>query len=795
MITHAPHLGQLLDRLRGVKARGQGWRAVCPAHDDTRPSLDVDLAHDGKVLLCCRSAGCKPADIVRSVGLALTDLFPAEEGRRRAASTRPSATPKIPVFTSAAEAVASLEHRHGRRSATWTYHSTAGDPVGLVVRWNLTDGRKDIRPLALHPDGWRVGAMPEPRPLYQLPAIAAADLVLVVEGEPAADAGRELGFTTTTSPGGASSAAKADWGPIAGKTVWVLPDHDEPGRKYAATVCAALERLTPVPAVKVIHLPGLPDAGDLVDWVASGGTREELLRIAAAPVAIAPPTRTTEATPPVTPATEAEPPKVMLSDSGNSWQFRADHLDGVRFVDDWKTWLVYDGARWQADRTRQIDALAKRTATRLFVEASAEFHAAARMLQESADEHSESRAKRAATAADAHLAHAKKLHDARVMQRMLGLARSEPGIGLTPGAFDACHWLLNTPSGTLDLRTAELRSHRREDYITRLCPTPYDPCAACPNWERFLDLVFAGDREVVGFVQRLFGYALTGDTSEQVLAVFWGGGANGKSTLLEVAMEVLGAEYSMKAPQALLMARDHEAHPTERADLFGKRLVVAVETDQGRRLSESLVKELTGGDTIRARRMRENFFQFTPTHKLILCTNYRPEIRGTDSGIWRRIRLLAFPVRFWNPATKPAAGEERPDHLRADPGMKEKLLAERAGILAWMVRGCVAWRESGLGSPPAVVDATAEYRGEEDVLGQFLSECCERLPTAKVKSASLYAAFKAWGQSAGLDHIMGVRSFGESITHAGFGKKRSGGIQYLGLKLKTDEVEQWNTAE
>jgi putative DNA primase/helicase len=238
------------------------------------------------------------------------------------------------------------------------------------------------------------------------------------------------------------------------------------------------------------------------------------------------------------------------------------------------------------------------------------------------------------------------------------------------------------------------------------------------------------------------------------------------------------------------MARTHEAHPTERADLHGKRLVVAVETEDGRRLAESLVKELTGGDTIRARRMKENFFEFAPTHKLVLCTNHKPTIRGSDNGIWRRIRLVPFNARFWNPDEPRKPGEDRPEHLKADKAMKEKLLAEREGILAWMVRGCLDWRRSGLGLPRKVAEATSEYRDEEDLRGRFVGEVCqlgkdEGGKEYRVKASHLYLAFKEWGLGQGIAEpdLPTQRSFGLAMTAAGFRRNARGSI-YLGIRIR-----------
>jgi putative DNA primase/helicase len=247
-------------------------------------------------------------------------------------------------------------------------------------------------------------------------------------------------------------------------------------------------------------------------------------------------------------------------------------------------------------------------------------------------------------------------------------------------------------------------------------------------------------------------------------------------------MAMMGPDYAMKAPQNLLMARDRDPHPTERADLHGKRLVCAIETDEGKRLAESLIKELTGGDTIRARRMRENFFQFSPTHKLILCSNHKPQVRGTDHGTWRRLRLVPFTARFWNPDVPPAPGETRSEHLRAVKGMKDQLLAEAPGILAWAVQGCIDWQANGMGCPEKVAAATSTYRQEENLLSRFIADRCEVHASNWVKASELFSAFRAWCQFVGVESPPSQRSFGLMMTEAGYGRN-SNGTKYSGLSL------------
>lgn len=322
-------------------------------------------------------------------------------------------------------------------------------------------------------------------------------------------------------------------------------------------------------------------------------------------------------------------------------------------------------------------------------------------------------------------------------------------------------------------------------------PTPYDPSARCPAWELFLDRVFprdpqrpelGGNPAVVGFLQRLLGYCLTGEVLTNLLPIFWGGGSNGKSTLLDVVQDVVGAAYAMQAPPGFLMSKHTEGHPTELADLWGKRLVVATETAQNRRLDEALVKQLTGGDKIRARKMRQDHWEFSPTHKLILCTNHRPTVKGNDHGIWRRLLLVPFRVQFWDPAK----GESGHELYRVDLGMKARLRAEAPGILAWMVRGCLDWQAKGLEQPAEVQDVTREYREEEDVLGQFLADRCVRDPAAQVYLKDLHQDYVQWCDANG-ERPMIHRLLSGELRGRGFEIKpgHAGSPKVLGLATRT----------
>lgn len=412
------------------------------------------------------------------------------------------------------------------------------------------------------------------------------------------------------------------------------------------------------------------------------------------------------------------PRRYPLTDYGNAERLVTLHGSDIRYCHLWNKFLVWDGTRWRLDDTAEVIRRAKLTIRGLYGEA-----------QQIADEH-----ERAALAK-----HAIRSEATAKIEAMIRSATSENGIPILPDELDVDPWVLNVHNGTLDLRTGELRPHRREDRITKLAPTTYDAAASCPTWDTYLRRVFGENAALIAFMRRLTGYSLTGQTVERILATLHGGGANGKTTYLEVIGSLLG-DYAMRAPATTLLAKRDTGIPNDIARLKGARFVWTSETEEGRRLAEALLKEVTGGDTLTARFMRGEWFDFRPEFKVWLATNHKPVIKGTDSAVWDRIRLVPFNVRI--------PEGERDKHLAA------KLRAELPGILAWAVRGCLEWQRDGLGTPEEVRQATDSYRTEMDILGQFLAECCIRLPHVAVTVSSLYDAYVKWCKDTGEQHPM-----------------------------------------
>jgi putative DNA primase/helicase len=449
---------------------------------------------------------------------------------------------------------------------------------------------------------------------------------------------------------------------------------------------------------------------------------------------------------------KAQAPSFNLTDLGNAARLVHRHGRNLRYCWLWRKWLVWDGKRWVKDDTGEVYRLAKETVASIYQEAAAAPD----------DEDRKALAK-----------HAMRSEAGARIKEMVDLARSD--VPVMPDELDASPDLLNTESGTIELRTGELREHRREDLITKLAPVEYRPDAPAPAWDAFLERVLPGE-ELRAFVRRAAGYSATGDTSEQCMFINHGGGANGKSTFQEAIASALG-DYAMRAPTEMLLTKRSGGIPNDIARLKGSRFVASSETEEGRRLAESLIKDLTGQDTVTARFLWAELFEFTPTHKLWLSTNHKPEIRGTDNAIWRRIRLIPWSV------TIPPAEQ--------DKKLPATLRRELAGILAWIVRGCLEWRREGLQAPNEVRKATGEYRAEMDVLAGFLAQCCE-LETGHWEYAkNLYDCYKRWCDENG-ERPEPQRKFGGRLGERGFQRDRGGsrgaGI-WRGVRLTEGEKE------
>jgi putative DNA primase/helicase len=421
------------------------------------------------------------------------------------------------------------------------------------------------------------------------------------------------------------------------------------------------------------------------------------------------------------------------TDQGNAERLVAEHGHDLRYAPG-IGWLASDGRRWRRDEDGEPLRRMKSTVRGMYVEAAG--------LDDDTDR--KAAAKWAATSES----------ESR-LRAAVSLAESELDIIVRSTDLDAAPLLLNVENGTLDLSTGRLREHRRADLLTKLAPVTYRPDARSRRWERFLADVTGGDLELAEFLQRAVGYTLTGDTGEEVLFFAHGPAATGKTTMLEALKGVLG-DYAATADFEAFLARPASGGArSDIARLAGARLVIGVEVDDGKRLAEGLLKQLTGGDTITARFMYRDLFEFRPAFKLWLAANHRPKVNGDDEAMWRRILQIPF--------TNVVPPDQR------DPSLKRALTADpdvRSAILTWAVQGCLEWQQHGLGIPAAVRDYTAEYRAENDPLADWLTDCCALTPDAATSAGDLRASYEHHAQRNG-DRPISSRKFGEALRARG----------------------------
>lgn len=364
----------------------------------------------------------------------------------------------------------------------------------------------------------------------------------------------------------------------------------------------------------------------------------------------------------------------------------------------------------------------------------------------------------------------RRCESASAVNGILQIARALRPFAVHAKDMDADPWLFNVDNGTFDLRTREIRPHDPADLITKVAGCGFNPYALGPQFDRFIAEILPDD-EVRQYVQRLLGGAMFGMIRDHVLPIFTGEGSNGKSTLVELVRSVFGS-YAIAAEPELLVDNGN-AHPTGQADLLGIRFATTVETDAGRRLATATVKRLTGGDTIRARRMRQDFFEFQPSHTIVMVTNRLPNVQGDDPAIWRRIQVVPFDVKIVDP----------------DLGLGDKLRLEMPYILGWLLNGYRQWSESGLAPPDAVMTRTNEYKTDSDALGRFLAECTMASPAGYIRARQMWDAWRSWCEDNG-EKPGAEQHFAKALRTNGFEQvRRNAGNVWIGLTLLTGEEE------
>lgn len=441
-----------------------------------------------------------------------------------------------------------------------------------------------------------------------------------------------------------------------------------------------------------------------------------------------------------------------FDDTGNAQRFVDLFGDKVRYCYTDKRWLWYDGRKWCTDMTGTVKRLADKAVACMAAEAKV-------YAQLDADEGTDM--------AKAFEKHMKSCRSNKSKNAMLSEVMHH--VPVLPAQMDRFKTVLNTPGGVIDLRSGGISPHDPMTYLTKMTAVEYSENADCPRWLAFLDDIFRGDKDLIRYVQKAVGYSLTGSTTEQCAFFLYGTGRNGKSTFIDIIRDIFG-DYAANIQPETIMVRSNQstAINSDIARLKGARIVTSVEPNEGVRINEGLLKQLTGDDTVTARKLYGDEFEFKPEFKLWMATNHKPVIRGTDTGIWRRIHMIPFTVQI---------PEEKIDRR-----LKYKLSAELTGIFRWAVEGCLLWQKEGLKMPRAVLEEVREYRREMDVISAFVEDKCTVGKGLSVKSSQLFAEYLNWAEQNN-EYRMSSTKFGMELAKRFEKVKTRSGAYFNGINL------------
>lgn len=440
-------------------------------------------------------------------------------------------------------------------------------------------------------------------------------------------------------------------------------------------------------------------------------------------------------------------------DTGNADRFNDIYGTLVKYSYIDKAWYYYDGKVWLQDNTGEVRKMVDTTVEIMGKEPLS--------VPENADDETREALEKAKEK------HVKRSRSNAGKNAMMDELKHR--LSVLPEEFDKDKSLFNTQSGFLSLSDGLLHEHEINKMFTRVSNVEYTESVDCPMWEEFINQIFNNDKELINYIQKCVGYSLTGSTREQCMFILYGHGSNGKSVFLEIISELMGNYAMTMQAQTIMVKQSQSSANSDIARLKGARLVTSSEPNEGVRLDEGLVKQLTGGDKVTARHLYGKEFEFEPEFKLWLATNHKPIIRGTDDGIWRRLNLIPFTVQI-------------PDEKK-DKNLKFKLQTELQGILKWAIDGCLMWQREGLKKPQSVVAASQDYRSEMDQIGTFIETCCETGLGLKISGGELYKVYREWASDNG-EHTFTNTKFGREISKK-YSKEKAGGFMvYKGITLK-----------
>lgn len=617
-------------------------------------------------------------------------------------------------------------------------------PIMCIPAWNPADMKQPCGYLRMHIDGKLIklkNGKEEKYPsignkgLYGLPWLLKRQYERIVFCEGVRDclAAISLGLHATANNCGAGKWDDS-WGETVfkDKTVYLVPDCDKPGIKGADKQARYLSKIAK--EVKTASLPYEPETGqDLNDYIIRDKhTREDIEQLLNAASIFIPQMKEQPVCENISLSDQRLLSSFPWTDVGAAQMFVHLYKDLFRYDNDSGKWLWFNGKLWDRKYGE--------------VKAREHFIKAARLLREEAlrSDDSERRA--------AIEGYARKLEATKNINNALREARAMQPISCCVSDFDKDIWLVNCINCTVDLRTGTSRSHNPDDMITQITKVNYDTYAKCPRFSTFLHQIFNGNEVLIRYVVRLLGMCLSGSISEQILPIFFGSGGNGKSVLLDTICGLMGVYAGEAAPDLLIQKRNPE-HATEVADLLKKRLIIASETEENAELKLALVKRLTGNARIKARFMRQDFFEFERTHKMILVTNNKPAISEDTDAVWRRVKLIPFTVTI-------------PEN-KQDKSLLVKLQSEWDGIFAVLVQGCMNWQQYGLGEPEEIENATFEYRQEQNPLNDFIADCCKLDSFGVVPVNSLKGAYESWEDRQGRKSRLSAQQFNSAMRKIG----------------------------
>lgn len=685
---------------------------------------------------------------------------PRPRAPRAAPQTAPKSTPKS---TEKKAKKKSAPEGRAKMVRAYPYFDQDGALIFEVVRFEPKSFSQR------RPDGkgdWIWNLTGVKRILYNRQAIHKDrdSWVYLVEGEKDADRLIDEGFLATTAPGGARKWEKTYTQTLKHRIVVIVPDGDEEGQAHAAMVAEALEGKAS--RIAILNLPGLKDiegGNDVSDWLDANHTKEELKDAAQVAMTGVSNTAKTETNSSV-PASGKEEPVYNNTDLGNARRLVDQYKTIIRYCDAMGGWYIWNKHRWRYDDSSEIFRLAQRTVGSIFEAARKEKGADRGALTK----------------------WALKSEGGTRIREMINLAKTQPEVVVGPDQFDKDPWLFNCANGVINLKTGDLLPHDPKYFMTKMSPAAYDLDAKSELWQKFLNRVIPDDALQI-FAMQAIGYSMTGLTSEKRLFFIYGDTDTGKTTFINSIFNVMGDYAAAVDFETFLRSRDQGGPRNDIAALKGKRLVVASEVDEGRRLAESTIKSIVGGDPIRARFLHKEFFEFRPIAAVWLVANDRPRVRDDDNAMWRR--MLQVPFYHQIPLS------EQDDDAKTE---LEDVKRSGSAILLWMVRGCIWWHEDGLLIPAAVREATADYRREMDPMVEWITDCVE-IDEAGVVSTSCidtWNNYQNWCRQNGIRFSLGRRRFEHRLKQK-FEQAHSGrnkfwkGFGLIGLREDVRDQPDW----